>query len=208
MAVQEKVQRTHEQDIVAIYNPTNRDFTKKWGGVSRTVKAHQTVEYPRFLAEHIAKHLADFILQVKAYQYKKKYGKDIMLVRNKKEREKVMSLIVRNVTSFYLPADDGTTVTQKVAEATEEERKNTLDLGEVEDDTMGRLLDDVTIDDVPEARRVSPDLTKQQIMEQLDVLGVEYSDRETKAELLKKMGVVPTSADMADDIEVTPPPAQ
>lgn len=184
------VQKESEQDILTIYNPTNKDFTRKWGGVPRTIKAHETAEYPRFLAEHLAKHLADFILHVKQAQAKKKTGREVMLIRNKKERQKVMELVIRGVRSYYLPADQsGVTTVQELDKPTEAEIKNTLDLGEVDDDLMGTLIDDITIDEPPEAKGITDTTTKREIMEQLDVLGVPYEKTENKESLLKKLGV-------------------
>lgn len=194
--------REHEQDIVTIYNPTNRDFTRAWGGVPRTIPAHQAVDYPRFLAMHIAKHMADFILQVKEYQHKKKTGREITLIRNRAEREKVMNIIVRGVKSYFLPDDAGLQRREEVSrELTDEEKRNLVDLGEVEDDAMGRLLDDVTID-VPEGRGMSHDNSKAEIMEQLDTLGIKYDPRTNKTELLKLLGVTPAPGSL-DDVDMT-----
>lgn len=189
--------REHENDVVTIYNPTNRDFTRSWGGVPRTIPAHQAVDYPRFLAMHLAKHMADFILQVKEYQHKKQTGREVTLIRNRAERQKVMGIIVRGTKSYFLPDDAGLQRNEEVSrELTEAEKKNLIDLGEVEDDAMGRLLDDVTID-VPEGRALSHDNTKNEIMEQLNTLGIDFDPRANKSDLLKLLGIQTDDSQMA-----------
>lgn len=191
MAVQE-----HENDIIVIYNPTNKPFTVKWGGVPRSLEPHQVAKYQRFLAEHIAKHLADFILQVKEYKYKKEHGREVNLMRNTKERQAVMRLIVRGVETYFLPPNaQGYQQAQDQVAPTEEERRSTLDLGEVDDDAIGANFDEIEIEQPIEAKRVDKDLSKQEIIEQLQVLGIPHSDRETKADLLKKLGVNPDAID-------------
>lgn len=45
-----------------VTNPTNEDFTHAWDGQDFTIKAGETEEYPSFLAEHLAGHLAKKIL--------------------------------------------------------------------------------------------------------------------------------------------------
>lgn len=181
----------HENDTLVVYNPLNKPFTTKWGGVPRTIEARGTAKYPRFLAEHIAKHLADFVLQVKEYQYKKKFKKEVNLMRNTKEREKVLGMILRGVEAYFMPQDEsGVQMLQNLnGQPSEAELKKAIDLGDVEDDTMGITMDDLEIASPPEARSLGVDSTKQEIMEQLTILGVEFSDRETKAELLAKLGI-------------------
>lgn len=197
MAVQE-----HENDTLVVYNPTNKPFTVKWGGVPRTIEPHQVAKYPRFLAEHMAKHLADFILQVKEYQHKKKHGKEVNYMRNTKERASVMGLVVRGVETYFLPPDaTGVQAGQQTAPPTEEELRNTLDLGQVENDAMGMTFDEVEIELPPEARTVSLDSSKQDIIEQLKVLGIDHNPRDSKAVLLKQLGINVPGADV-DGVQI------
>lgn len=197
------VQQIHENDTILIYNPTNRDFSVKWGGVTRTIRAKEEAQHPRFLAEHFAKHLADFILQVKEYKYKKEHGKQITLLRNTKERERVLRLIVRGVQTYFMPATaDGTQSGDQIQPLTAEEQRALIDLGDVDDDVMGRTIDDVEVDLPPEAIGDTDNMTKQQVMDQLTILGVEFSDRETKPELLKKLGVQSTGTPNMDNVQI------
>lgn len=182
----------HPEDTLIVYNPLNKPFTVRWSGISRTLPPHGTGQYPRYLAEHIAKHLADFVLQVKEYQYKKAHGKEVNLMRNTKERTKVLTLIIRGVASYFMPEDTtGLQISQQLSDPTADEVKSMVEVGDLtEDDIMGVTMDSIEIADVPEGRAIGNDSSKQDIMEQLKILGVEFSDRETKPELLAKLGVV------------------
>jgi hypothetical protein len=45
-----------------VFNPTNKDFSWKWDGKEHTIPKGEGVEFDIVVAEHLAKHLADYIL--------------------------------------------------------------------------------------------------------------------------------------------------
>jgi len=179
------MRQTHENDIIRIYNPTNMPFKFRWNNVSYTVSERSTQDYPRFLAEHCAKHLADFILQFKEYQYKKEHGTVINLMRNKKEREKIINMVFLGVRTSFIPDSDGKVVNNELS--TDD---SGMDLGEIDNDMMGNVFDSLEIADPIEAVKVNEKSTKQEIAEQLTVMGIAFNANDSKEELIKKLKVV------------------
>lgn len=51
-----------ELDVINFTNTDSEDFNGQWGGKIELIKAGETRPFPRFLAEHYAKHLASKIL--------------------------------------------------------------------------------------------------------------------------------------------------
>jgi len=96
----------HAEDRVLIHNPyTPKDsseyneeldyyygdeFQVKYGGVVRRIRAGETRGYPRYIALHIAKHLADHMLQAK--------GKT---VNDQKDRPAVLKTILIGVEDYF-----------------------------------------------------------------------------------------------------------
>lgn len=67
-----------------LYNPTKEDFTCKWEGKDYTIPSRQLVTHPKWLADHIAKHLAQKIAleddRGLAYEYRLKEAMDKIIV--------------------------------------------------------------------------------------------------------------------------------
>ena len=55
-------EETNYLDVVNFTNIDRADFDGMWGGERTTIKAGETRQFPRFLANHYAKHLIDKIL--------------------------------------------------------------------------------------------------------------------------------------------------
>ena len=53
---------TKQLEVINFTNTDTSDYEGMWGGEVKVIKAGQTVPFPRFLAEHYAKHLAKKIL--------------------------------------------------------------------------------------------------------------------------------------------------
>jgi hypothetical protein len=53
---------TKSLDVVNFTNVDNHDFQGMWGGETTLIKAGETRQFPKFLAEHYCKHLVDRIL--------------------------------------------------------------------------------------------------------------------------------------------------
>lgn len=47
---------------VYLYNPSKDDFTTRWDDKPVTIHSEELVQYPHYLAHHIAKHLAQKIM--------------------------------------------------------------------------------------------------------------------------------------------------
>lgn len=102
---------THQQDQLTVVNPTDESFTVKWAGNPYTLTAHQQLIWPRFLAEHFAKHLTDSILlkrEEKARLEYKKSGRPMSeyippaLLNSRRERPKVVDSIIKGVYTYYM----------------------------------------------------------------------------------------------------------
>lgn len=81
-------------------NFTLEDFTGYWDGRSQTIKAGQSIEVPRFLAEHFAKHLVNRELIRKNKDGSSVYpnGEKMTSPRKKEEVPLFMELFSKAVT--------------------------------------------------------------------------------------------------------------
>ena len=50
------------EEKVRIYNPDSEDFKIFYAGEKHTIRSREIAEFPRHIAEHIKKHLANHIL--------------------------------------------------------------------------------------------------------------------------------------------------
>jgi hypothetical protein len=50
------------ETILSLFNPLKEEFTFRWDKIPYTVGAGKTLNLPKFLAEHGAKHLVDYII--------------------------------------------------------------------------------------------------------------------------------------------------
>lgn len=91
----------NEQDQLWVYNPTATAFSVKWGGYPYTLESGEKKVFPRFIAEHFAKHLADAILLHREQVMQEKTGKPVALVNNPVERPKIVGLILLGVYSYF-----------------------------------------------------------------------------------------------------------
>lgn len=103
---------THQRDQLTVTNPTEKPFTVRWAGNPYVVNPGQQIIWPRFLAEHFAKRLADSILMRREQQHKidyKKSGRPLSeyiapaLLNSRVERPKTIKTILLGVYSYYTP---------------------------------------------------------------------------------------------------------
>lgn len=92
---------SNEQDLIWVYNPTLTPFTVKWGGYPYTLASGEKKVFPRFIAEHYAKHLADAILLHKEEVETVKRGKPVALLNNPVMRPKIVDMIILGVYSYF-----------------------------------------------------------------------------------------------------------
>ncbi len=91
----------NEQDLLWCYNPTTAPFTVKWGGYPYTLASGEKKVYPRFIAEHFAKHLADAILLRKEQKTADATGKPASFVTHPVERPRIINMILLGVYSYF-----------------------------------------------------------------------------------------------------------
>lgn len=146
----------HEQDQLYVTNPTAEYFAWPWAGQSYGIEPGQQIIWPRFLAEHYAKHLADHILLRREKEDKDKYvsanhgsDKDYRpksLLNSKKERPAVLTTILTGVYSYFRPQrkDDPNALLQRqIAQMNPQpdpKEPKPLDLGMVDDDRATGVL--------------------------------------------------------------------
>lgn len=146
----------HEQDQLFVTNPTDTYFSWPWSGQDYGVAPGQKIIWPRFLAEHYAKHLADFILLKKEKAKKDEYmavnhgsDKDYKhksLLNSKKERPPVIESILTGVYSYFRPVrkdDPNAQLQQQISQMNPQQNPNEpkpLDLGQVDEDKATGVL--------------------------------------------------------------------
>lgn len=139
---------THENDLIHTKNPTSEYFEVKWGGYSYGIAAGETRTFPRFIAEHFAKHLADQILLRKEKTHKQDTGKDKLFLNSRRERPLVIKSIIVGVYSYFQPQSKSNDPNAQVAQMVEQlnqpkKEPKPLDIGTVTTDkAMGELEDD------------------------------------------------------------------
>jgi hypothetical protein len=148
----------HNQDQLNVANPTDAAFTVHWGRNPFTLAAGRSVIWPRFIAEHFAKHLTDSILLKREEKEKEAYrasGRPMSefiapaLLNSRQERPKVVDTIILGVYSYYTPQGGG-----RAAEIQQEidrwnqpqaqpaaEAEKVADLGVAADPLLGVLED-------------------------------------------------------------------
>ncbi len=57
----QRVADSNKDKLVRLYNPDTDDFTCNWHGDPYTIHALEMEEYPTPIADHLKKHLADYI---------------------------------------------------------------------------------------------------------------------------------------------------
>lgn len=138
---------SHEQDQLYVTNPTSEAFTVRWGGYPYSIGPGQKVIFPRFIAEHYAKHLADSILLKMEAAAKKKDNKDHRFLNSRSERPKVLKTILVGVYSYFRPDKSGTDENARIAAEIEMmnqkgKPEKVVDMGTAVDPTIGALDDD------------------------------------------------------------------
>lgn len=113
-----------------------RDFFEvRWDGRPHRIKPGETRNMPRYLADHFAKNLIDFILI-----HREEKEKVTGLVKNRMERTKLYKQVIVGVSSYYNGDSweygrEGNYVEQQVADMNRND--NAINLGEVPNLAMG-----------------------------------------------------------------------
>ncbi|UOF78688.1 hypothetical protein [Caudoviricetes sp.] len=197
----------HEQDLLYVKNPTKESFTVIWGGYEYTVDSEETKIYPRFVAEHFAKHLADKVLLQNEAAIKADSGKIVNLLNNAIERPAVVNSILIGVYSEFRgdgKVDPNVQTAQLVEQLNQqqpEKEEKALDVGAaVDDKALGVLKEepkpteqnhtleeavaptpeDTPIADKPKSK---PKRTRAQLIEEAQTLGIDVKGTETVEQL-------------------------
>lgn len=163
-----------------------------WGGKAYVLKRGEERTYSRFLAEHCAKHMVDYVLN-KKYLTTKRMGDDGTprydqnILNNEILKKKIRSEIIVGVEEWFEGQDDDfdTMLANKFggdAESlmTEKVNKEDFQLPEEEQDEV--------IKNIPSKEPIKPttDSELQKMRDEADALALEYSQTDT-AETIKKM---------------------
>lgn len=194
---------THEQDLLVVHNVLDRDFTVLWGGQSFSVSKNGEKVYPRFIAEHMAKHMADAALFQKEAEMAKAQGVKVLkhtILNNKQMRTEVVAQILPKVYQSYLEQPKQTEqerVAQQIEEASQAYANEKIeDVGEVPNKALGVLEDgpapaveppeNVTSDvSIVDPKKKKP--TKAQLIEDCEQLGIKLTGNESYSELIAKI---------------------
>lgn len=182
-------------------------FRVKFDGKPYEIAPGKTKLFPRFVAEHFAKHLADHLLQKKEDQTGRKG-----LVQSAVERPKVLSQILVEVNNDIVTTPEPNPAVTPAPEA-QEPRMEQVDTGAIEDagvvpniavgdlkpepPTLAELLkvageDPDKIDRIPiEETSISDDKkplpTRKQLIELCYQQSIDITGMENKAELIEKL---------------------
>lgn len=146
----------NEQDLLWVYNPTKTEFEVKWGGFPYRLQSGEKHIFPRFIAEHFAKHLADAILlrREKVLQDKDPDHKHHPMLNHPVERPKIIAMINLGVYQYFQqgqtedPAAAAARIIQEtnsnvpstsIPQAPEQTEEFFEDMGLVPDRAMGEL---------------------------------------------------------------------
>lgn len=143
-------------------------FEVRWDGRPHRIKPGETRNMPRYLADHFAKNLIDFILI-----HREEREKVTGLVKNRSERAKLYKQIVVGVSSYYNGdmwdyEREGTFVEEQVEKLNQS--TNALDLGIVPNLAMGYGVTDKAPEPIISAESLEPipsPLAKPQTQEEL-----------------------------------------
>lgn len=124
-----------ETDVFEYSWSTKDYFEVRWDGRPHRIKAGETRRMPRYLADHFAKYLIDFMLM-----QREKREKVTGLLKNRLERAKLYKQIVVGVDSYYNGDSwdyerEGNFVEKQVSELNQP--SNALDLGELPPVALG-----------------------------------------------------------------------
>lgn len=131
---------------------TGEFFEVRWDGRPHRIKAGETRRMPRYLADHFAKHLIDYIL-IEREKREKKTG----LLKNRLERANLYKQIITGVDSYYNGdmwdyEREGTYVEKQVDQLNTPD--NSINLGTVPNIALGYG----TTDKPPEKIDLEPEL--------------------------------------------------
>jgi hypothetical protein len=206
---------THEQDLLVVNNILKEDFTVNWGGQPFTIKEGERKIFPRFIAEHMAKHMADRALLLEEKAIEDKTGKKLTysILNNAEKRTKAVGGILTAVYQYYLQQPKQTDA-QKVAQTVEEANKDVdldkkaSDVGEVPSNRALGVLSDkplpkekseppkplegqtpqqVVNSETSLTDKTKPKPTKDQLVADCEKLGIELNGNESYDELVAKI---------------------
>ena len=132
-------------------NYSHRDYFQfRWNKQPFRLKPGETRRFPRYLAEHFAKHLANHILIKRQDK-----TKNLNLLGNDVERKKLLNEIIISVENYYHQDEElnpGQVAAAQVEELNrEEERVETLDIGKDESESIEQIKDNTTTISTPES---------------------------------------------------------
>lgn len=194
--------KTHEQDLLVVRNVLSVDFTENWGGQPFTVPANGEKVYPRFIAEHLAKHMTNAAIFQKEKDMAVAQGVQRLkhsFLNNEAMRAEIMAKALPEVYQYYLEQPKQTEE-ERIAEQIEKasaayanrETPNTPPAevpvdqmpdkpAEPDPDTGGTTAEVSLLD----PKKKKP--TKAQLIEDCEQLGIELTGDESYTELVAKI---------------------
>lgn len=187
-----------ENDVYAHSWNTKDYFEVRWDGRPHRIAPGATRKMPRYLADHFAKHLIDYILVKREREEKK-----LNLVQNKAERVKLYKQIIVEVESYYnedlfnFDAEGQYAEQQVNALNQPADTSSAIDLGQVPNAAIGYASDTAPekLDDEPALAppqvevKSTADLmanrSRQDLMKEAKQLGITLTGKETKDQVFQ-----------------------
>lgn len=189
--------KKHEQDLLEVTNILDVPFQVKWGGQAFSIGAGQTKTYPRFLAEHFAKHMTDFFLL--RLEKKESIAKGQSLLQSSQHRPKVVERILK-VKQYYLESPDSQdpSLLNQVKDLNDGADEEFVDMGLVAEDPVLGALQDIDIDKAEPVRNEDA-ATSSSLDNPATELGKGKSDADLKKEA-KELGIKLTGKETREEI--------
>ncbi len=188
----------HENDLLVIRNPLAADFSTTWGQQNFTVPKNGEKVYPRFIAEHLAKHLTDAILFAREDAMAKAQGVRNLkhsFVGNKTMRDDILKDILPEVYQYYLEQPQQSEQERQAKQIEEAnlayaaQQAAQAAITPPAEPTTGTETEEPT-GTTSEVSLIDPKKkkpTKAQLVEDCEQLGIELNGDESYAELVAKI---------------------
>lgn len=185
----------HENDLLVVHNPLSISFSEKWGGEWFSVPANGEKVYPRFLAQHLAKHITNAALLEKEEQMARDQGVSNLkhsLLNNTDMRSALEAQILPKVYQYYLDQphqSEAERLAKQIEETninyvTQRQTENSPPPAEIAEDPVINKPTTGTTTEVSlfDKRKSKP--TKLQLIEDCEQLGIKLKGNESYGQLL------------------------
>ena len=167
-------------------NYSHQDFFQvRWDKAPFRVAPGEKRRFPRYIAEHFAKHLCDHILIKEGEQTGNEF-----LIGNVKRRQEILDKIILKVDQYYLPQEnetEGQRIAKEVDKMNEEDNDKPMDIGKITDPMLGENVTPANPPVEPTEKPKGKERSIKELREECNKLNIPYKITESKDALLEKL---------------------